>query len=116
MGQKISYSCNRLPKNVKNLISRVEWHLDYISNPENLEFSQQNAKKLIMANKILTSQMDIIFNIPSPKFEDYNKEIPPRFEDIDDPLSSNNDENLISEREFTEYMEECVSYFQECIL
>ena len=116
MGQKISLSCYRLPKNIKNIIRRIEWHLDYISKPENLEFSQQTAKKLIMANKILASQLETICDIPPPKFEDYIRERPPRFEDIDDPIISNRNENQINESEFTEYMEACVSYFQECIL
>ena len=107
----------RLPKNIKNLIIRVEKHLDYISHPRNLEFTQENAKKLIISNRILISQLATNFTIIPPKYEDYIKDAPPpRFEDINNPISNTPIiKNEIKEDEFTEYMEACVEYFQICI-
>ena len=116
MGQHISLICYRLPKHIKNLIIRVEKHLDYISNPRNLDFTQENKKRIIKSNKILISQLETNFTIIPPKYEDFIKEAPPRFEEIDNPIFNIQiNANDIKEDEFIEYMEACVEYFQICI-
>lgn len=106
----------RKPAIIRNLESRVERHLDFITDPKNLEFKKYNIKKIIIANKLLIAQIENIYNIIGPKIEEYIHDPPPSFEEINLPESEQRkNNNTITEDAFIEYMEASVEYFQMCI-
>lgn len=101
----------RVPRSVKNLILRIEDHLDSILKINN--FSMLHMKQIVVKTQLLIAQADVYFDAPIPLFDDYYNEVPPRFEDIDSdeeitqPLT---DETY--EKNFTKYMEAAVCYLQ----
>lgn len=103
---------SRVPKNIKNLIIRIEVHLDALMRET--DYSLTNMKRIVIKTQLLISQASVFFDAPKPNFEDYYNQSPPRFEEIDHdiPITFTQEDEKVYESSFKDYMEVAVAYLQ----